>query len=424
MRLKEYPAIGEQVWREELPNGLRLTVAPKRGFRKNLFFLAVNYGGADRRFKLGSGWVDTPAGTAHFLEHRMFALEDGDAMTAFSKRGALANAFTSPDMTAYFVECSDMLRENLELLLRLVSTPCFRAEDVERERGIIAQEIRMTEDDPEDVMYYALSRALYSASPLREPVAGTRESIELITPETLRSAWGAFYTPSNMSLVAVGDLDPRFVRDTALKTLPEAAAPPVERAKELPESPEPVTMRVEHEMDVGAPIFLAGAKTATGLWGREGVKYELTANIALSILLGAASPLYGAMYGDGLINETFGYDFENAAGHSSLSFGGETQNPEIVCLRVMEEAARLASGGIDEGFFARRKKTAYGGAIRALNSFDNICYNVAAADFSGYDYFETAKILDSVTSEDARSFLALNILPERTAISIINTKGR
>ncbi len=422
MRLKEYPRVGEQVYTDELPNGLRIAVVPKRGFRKKLLFLAVNYGGADRCFRLGIDWLDTPAGTAHFLEHRMFEQPEGDAMTVFSQRGAMANAFTSPDMTAYYVECSEDLEENLKLLLKFVSEPYFTLEQVERERRIIAQEIRMMEDDPEDLLYYTLFRSLYARSPLREPVAGNRESIELVTPELLYDCHRAFYTPSNMCLVAVGDIDQNKVRDIAESTLPGVNAPAVERRKPASESPLPENVRQELTLDVGAPMFLAGAKTRPGLAGRESVKFELTASLALSMVMGAASPLYCSLYSQGLINETFGYDFENTAGFSTLTFGGETKDPGLVALRVMEEAERLSSGDMDPRFFARRKKTAYGGAIRALNSFDNICYNISAACFSGYDYFETADVIDSVTPEDVRAFIAQYLQPERTAIAVIRNK--
>ncbi len=424
LKKREYAAIGETAYTAETEAGLRVTVVSKPGFRKSMAFLAVNYGGADREFTLAGEPFRTPSGTAHFVEHRLFEVEgEANAMTTLSRRGANANAFTSPDMTAYYFECTDSFFENLRLLLKFVSTPYFTEEGVDRERAIIAQEIRMTEDDPEDAMYYAWLRCLYAAAPLRESVAGTVESIDEITAETLYTAHRAFYSPRNMALVVVGGQDPKKVLDMAGELMPETLAPMPVRKPPKPEGPKPLKMRTEREMDVGAPMFLAGAKTKSGLLGRDSVKFELTATLALSTVLGVASPLYRELYDAGLINETFGCDFENTAGYSQLSFGGETQKPEYVCMRVLEEAANLAAKGIDPAFFARRKKTALGAALRSAGSFENICYNVAAGGFSGYDYFGTVDILNTVTAEDVRAFLAEYMTVEKCAISIINKKG-
>lgn len=425
LKKREYPRIGESVYAGELPNGLAVTVMPRPGYKKSMAFLAVNCGGADRSLYLDGAKRSVPPGTAHFAEHRMFELPDiGDAMTVLSQRGANANAFTSPDMTAYYFECGDGFYDHLELLLRLVSTPCFREEDVDREREIIAQEILMTEDDPEDAMYYALLRALYAKAPLRDPVAGTVESISGITADTLRDFHRAFYVPANMSLVVVGNQDPEKIRDMAEKLTPSGPAILPKRDARERESEKPVEYRVESDGEIGAPMFLAGAKTAMELRGRESVRFELTAELALGCLMGTASPLYRRLYDQGLINETFGYEFENVAGCSHLTFGGETRDASLVCLRVLEEAATLASRGIDPDYFARRKRTMYGSCIRALNSFDSICYNAAAGSFEGYDYFDTLAVLDTVTQQDVRAFLAEYLTPERTCVSVVNKKGR
>lgn len=423
LKKREYANLGETAFTGETSAGLAVSVVPKPGYRKSMAFLAVNYGGVDRDFRLSGKLVRTPAGTAHFVEHRLFEVEGGaNALTTLSERGANANAFTSPDMTAYHFECTDSFFENLELLLKFVSTPYFTREDVERERGIIAQEIRMMEDDPEDAMYYALLRCLHRRPALYEPVSGSVESVEEITADTLLTAHNAFYIPRNMALVVVGDQDPARILAMAEELLPDRLLPTPVREYGPPEGPLPLRVSSEREMDVGAPMFLMGAKTKSGLLGRESVKFELTASLALSSLLGEASPLYRELFESGAINDTFGYDFENTAGASLLSFGGESQKPEYVCMRVLEEAADLAAKGIDPRFFARRKRMALGSALRALGSFENICYNVAAGGFAGYDYFDTVNVLESVTAEDARAFLAEYMTLERCAVSIIQNK--
>lgn len=423
MKKREFPRLGEMVWQEELESGLRVAVVPKPGYGKSMAMLAVDYGGADRSFELDGRRYDIPAGVAHFLEHKLFEQEDGvNALTALSERGANANAFTSPDMTAYHFECSDMFFEDLELLLKFVASPYFTDESVERERAIIAQEIRMMEDDPDDAMYYALLRCLYGNSPIRENVAGTVEDLEKITAQTLYTCHRAFYTPSNMTLVVVGNQDPGRVADMAGEVFRDSLAPRARRIPPKAEEPFPVESRTVREMDIGAPMFLAGARTAGGLRGRESVRHELVASIALSGLLGSASGLYRELYDRGLINETFGYDFENTAGCAHLSFGGETHAPDEVCLRVFEAAADIAARGFDADFFERRRKTTLGGAIRALNSFESICYNVAAGTFAGYEYFDTPGIIDAITQEEARSFLSTYLTPDRCAVSVVNNK--
>lgn len=417
---KEYGRIGEHIWGGILENGLRLVVIPKPDYNKSMAFFATNYGGSDRKFKANGEWTETPAGVAHYLEHKMFDMEGGEnALTLLSSRGASANAFTSSDMTAYHFESIDKFYENLETLLKFVSVPYFTGESVSKEQGIISQEIRMVEDEPDYAVYYGLLRSLFKKNPVRDPVAGSVESIAEITPETLYSCHKMFYTPSNMILVVVGNQSPEKVRDMAEDILKTGPSVPPERDYGGKEGIKPVTSRCEQSMEVGAPLFLAGAKTKPELYGTDGARFEIVAAIALSILLGSASPLYSKMYAEGLINETFSFDFEVTSGVSFLSFGGESKNPDKVYERIIEEAQRLANAGIPKDFFTRRKKSAIGSEIRALNSFDNLCYNTAVSSFYGYDYFETLNIFDTVTENDICEFLKEYFTPDRMAISII-----
>jgi predicted Zn-dependent peptidase len=417
---REYGRIGERVWRDTLENGLRLTIIKKPDYSKSMAFFATNYGGSDRKFKVNGQWHDTPAGIAHYLEHKMFDVEGAEnALTTLSGRGASANAFTSSDMTAYHFESIDLFYENLETLLKFVSIPYFTEESVNKERGIIAQEIGMVEDDPDYAVYYGLLRSLFKKNPVRDAVAGTVESIGEITPETLYSCHKLFYTPSNMTLVVVGNQDPERVRDMAEEILPKGPSATPERDYGGKEGMKPHTQSRETTMEVAAPIFLAGAKTKPELHGSDGARFELIADIAMSTLMGTASPLYNRMYADGMINETFGYDFEVTSGVSFLSFGGESKCPEKVFETVMEEAQRLVSQGIPEKFFLRRKKSTMGGEIRALNSFDNLCYNTAVADFYGYDYFELPYVFDSIEANDVSEFIRDYFIPENMAVSIV-----
>ena len=421
MELKEYGGIGESVCYDTLPNGLRLIVVKKPDFKKSMAFFATHYGGSMRRFQVGGEWRDTPAGVAHFLEHKLFDLENGEnALTVLSKRGASANAFTSSDMTAYHFESVDQFDENLDLLLRFVSVPYFTEASVRKEQGIIGQEIRMTEDDPDYAVYYALLEKLFAHNPVRESVAGTVESIAGITADTLYQCHGAFYRPSNMALVAVCGESAEKIRDMAAAALPRNPAPAPVVDFGAAESEKPAGRHAERVMAVGSPMFLAGVKTGPDLRGKASAKLELTAGLALSTLMGRASPLYSRLYSAGLINDTFSYEFEISSGVSFLTFGGESRDPQAVFSAVLEEAGRFAAGGCGRELFERRKKSAYGHALRALNSFDSVCYNVANAAFSGYDFFETAGMLASITPEEAMGFVGKYLTPERAAVSIVH----
>ena len=226
---KEYPRLGEKVFRRTLGNGLEVIVVSKPRHAKRYAFFATRYGGMDMRFRLSGAWQDTPAGIAHYLEHKMFDTQEGNALQELAKNGASENAFTSCSMTAYYLTCTEKFYENLRILLSFVSVPYFTQESVEKEQGIIAQEIRMVEDDPDWRVYANLMECLYQESPVRFPVAGTVESIRQITPQTLYDCHRAFYTPSNMVLVCVGDVDPDRVAAEAEAILPGEAGGDVER---------------------------------------------------------------------------------------------------------------------------------------------------------------------------------------------------
>ncbi len=417
---REYGKLCETVWSDTLDNGLRLTVVSKPDFKKSMAFFAVNYGGSDREFFVGSDLRTTPAGIAHFLEHKMFDMEgEENALTILSGRGTSANAFTSSDMTAYHFECIDMFYENLETLLTFVSTPYFTEDSVNKERGIIGQEIRMVEDEPDYAVYYGLLKGLFKSNPVREPVAGSIESISQITADTLYELHHLFYTPSNMVLTVVGNQDPEKIRDMALRILPKEYSPVPKKyfgGKEKIKPNEPMTMQV---MEVGAPLFLAGCKAMPDVWGYTGARYEITAALALSALMGQASPLYNSMYSKGIINETFSYDFEVTSGVSFFSFGGETENPELVAETVFKEAERLVKNGLPKDYFERRKKSAIGSSLRVLNSFESICYDTAVAGFYGYDYFGTFDMFSKITEDEVLDFLRRYLRPENMAISIV-----
>ena len=229
MDKKLYPRIGEEVIWVTLDNGLPVCIVPKKGFSRKYALFATRYGGMDMRFRLNGQWLDTPAGIAHYLEHKMFDTEDGNALQELAMNGAEPNAFTSNAITCYYFDSTEKFYENLEILLSFVSVPYFTDESVEKEQGIIGQEIGMIEDNPEWQVYKQLMQSLYHTSPARTPVAGSVESIRKITAQTLYDCHRAFYTPANMCLVVVGDVEPQQVLDIARRVLPKDSGELIER---------------------------------------------------------------------------------------------------------------------------------------------------------------------------------------------------
>ena len=421
MKQKFYERIGESVYQETLPNGLQIFVVPKPGYTKKYAFFATRYGGMDTRFQLDGQWLDTPAGIAHYLEHKMFDTEEGNALQELAKNGAEPNAFTANAMTGYYFDSTDHFEENLEILLSFVSVPYFTEESVAKEQGIIGQEIRMIEDNPDWQIYTRMLQALYSKSPARTSIAGTVESISHITAETLYDCHKAFYTPSNMVLTVVGDVDPIHVVDLARRILPREGGPVIPR--DYGDEPETVAEReTSCAMEVSCPQFLAGFKCRPAQDGEEYMRLALIGDMACDILLGDSSPLYLRLYDAGLINTSFGGSFEMMPGIAYLYAGGDSKDARAVTAAIQKEAERLVREGIDEDFYQRIRKASFGANLRGLNSFENIAVSLSEGYFHDYDPFRFPQVFDSITKSDVEAFLRDNILPERMVLSEITPK--
>ena len=263
MNEKSYPRIGETVLEKTLPNGLKIFIVPKPQHRKKYAFFATRYGGMDMQFIRNGEKCDTPAGIAHYLEHKMFDTKDGNALQVLSQNGAEPNAFTSNAMTGYYFDCTEHFEENLRILLSFVSVPYFTDESVEKERGIIGQEIRMVEDSPDWQVYERLLACLYRSSPARVPIAGTVESIAGITAETLYDCHHAFYCPSNMALCVVGNVDPHTVIALAEEVLPRERGEEIARCYGEEEDDVAAQKETVTQMEVALPQFLVGFKCET-----------------------------------------------------------------------------------------------------------------------------------------------------------------
>ena len=419
MKRTDYPAIGETLYTGELPNGLPIFVVPKKGYRKSFAAFVTNYGGADRRFVLEGERKDTPAGVAHYLEHKMFDMPEGNALMLLEATGANANAFTSEGMTCYHFTCTQGFEEDLRTLLRFVSTPYFTQESVDKERGIISQEIRMYEDDPDDQVYMNLMRLLFAANPLRDDVAGTVRSIQDITPQVLSDCHRMFYCPSNMALCVVGDVDPEMVHAVAAEVLPAEKSPVPGRDYGPAEGPDPVEKRCERHMEVSAPIFLAGLKLGAEPRGPEGQRERLLGSLALRCLYGRSSPAYLDLYGQGLLNATFSAGADYAAGEGFVIFGGESRDPDRANEALLAAAEAVGKNGFDPALFERQKRAVYGGRIRALGDFRGLGVAMAEGCFAGYQPLDGFEALKTITCDDASAWVREHMDPGRAALSVV-----
>lgn len=419
MKKREFPALRECYLEERLENGLLVRVVPRPGFAKRFAFLATDFGSVDTRFSFEGRHYEVPAGVAHYLEHKMFDLPEGNAMDIYAQYGGSNNAFTNYTMTAYYVECSDCFEENLQTLLRMVTTPYFTEESVEKERGIIEQEIRMYEDSAGSVCFENLFAAMYVHHPARVPIAGSVESIAGITAQTLYDCHKAFYDPGNMMLCVVGDVDAEQVLELAKANTPQGVH---ERAVRDYGAAEPMTCamsQIRKKMEVSMPTFAIGFKCPPAQNGWEAERMELIGDLASELLIGESSELYQRLYEEGVIDADFSIEFEHMKGLALLVAAGDSETPEQVLEEILTQAQRVGREGVNRKQFERLKKSMLGRRMRALDSFEGVCYEMCTCCFEGTEYLEYPELFQTVTAEDVELFIRENVTKERAAISII-----
>ena len=417
---KAFPTLGERYYEQVLENGLTVRVLEKPGFAKKYAMIMTDFGSIDTAFTVDGVRYETPAGVAHYLEHKMFDLPDGNAMQQFAQYGGSNNAFTSYSVTAYYVECTEHFSENLGVLLRMISTPCYSEQSVEKERGIIAQEIKMYDDSAESVVGENLMRAMFHSDPVRVPIAGSVESIAEITAQTLTLCHKTFYDPSNMILCVMGDVDAQAViRQAEEQTIESCGVHPVRQygPEEQMSCPQ---ARIEKKMEVSMPTFSIGFKCESVASGPETMRLEYIGAFAAELVAGEASALYARLYESGLIDSDFSGGFERVKNAALLEFSGDSSQPDTVLEEILREAERIGTQGVDREHFRRLKKAFIGRRLRDLDSFESTCYRLCVCFMDGAEYMEYPKIVDAITAEDVEEFIRRVIRKERASISIIS----
>ena len=421
MKKMEYPGLGENVCRCVLPNGLTVMVVPRPGFTKRLAYFVTDFGSIHTEFTLDGVEHRVPAGIAHYLEHKMFDLPGGrDVSAEFAALGASVNAFTSYDVTAYYFSCTEHFEENLKLLLEFVSTPCFSEESVAKEIGIIDQEIGMDADNPDSACFRNLMTAMYREHPIRVEILGGCEDIRKITPELLHQCHKAFYTPGNMMLCVVGDVDADRVADIALEMLGNQPRPVGQKLRPWQEDMTVAEPYRRAAMEVAMPMFNLGFKCEPTGTGEAAIRQEIIGDLAAEALFGESSALYLKLYEEGVIDSSFGGGFETIDGMAMLLCSGDSDDPETVREQVLLAAERIARDGVDESAFQRMKRSAFGRRVRDLDSFNSTCFRLCAYKLTDFDYFEFPRVYESITIPEIQEFLHRVVRSERCALSVID----
>ena len=419
MNLTEYPRLAEQLYRCELSNGLQVMVVPRPGFQRKIAYFVTDFGSLDRHFRWkGQEWT-VPQGIAHYLEHQMFHLPDKDPSAEFTALGAGVNAFTSYEKTGYYFTCTDNFDACLKLLLEMVSTPWFSEESVEKERGIIDQEIGMYADNPESQNYAHMLEVLYPGTEIANPVLGTRETIRQITPELLKLCHEAFYSPANMHLCVIGDVDPQTVSRIALDCLGSELRPIAEKFPQPLSEMTCTAALQENHMQVAVPNFYIGFKAEPAGRGESSMREEVIGDLAAEAVFGESSKLYLELYEKGIIDSSLGGGYETYGNYAFVSCSGDSEEPERVRSAILEWAAKLAEQGIEEEEFNRTLRSFLGRRLRGLDNFDSFCYSICSYYLRGVDYLRFPEIYESIRAEDVRELIARVFRPERCTMTVV-----
>lgn len=415
-------ALNERYYEIDHESGLKIYVMPKENYSSAYAVFGTNYGSIDTRFKRSDSdeWTTVPEGIAHFLEHKLFESEDLDAFTRYAKTGASANAYTSFDKTCYLFQCSDNFDASLEILLDFVTHPYFTKETVEKEQGIIGQEITMYYDVPGWMSTFNLLKLLYHNHPVRIDIAGTVESIAQITDKLLYDCYNTFYNLNNMVLAVVGNVTPEQVTAVCDRMLKKAEPLEIERSFEA-EPRDIAGSYNEYNLSMSMPVFSFGYKEKCEKPIQE-IKTIVETNILLEILAGETSALYNSLFEEGLINSSFSKEYFIGYGYEAIIFDGESENPKAVSEAIKKETARLKKEGIDENQFEAVRRSLYGREIMEYNDIDSIANGFVSAHFGGYSVFDAVEIYKSVTKEDIEKRLSQVMDEQYSALSVVKEK--
>lgn len=429
MKKISFDQLQENLYYEKMSNGLDVYILPKKGFNKTYATFTTKYGSIDNHFVPlnEEEFVKVPDGIAHFLEHKLFEKEDGDVFQQFSRQGASANAFTSFTRTAYLFSSTTNVERNLETLIDFVQDPYFTEKTVEKEKGIIGQEITMYDDNPDWRLYFGVIQNMYKNHPVKIDIAGTIESITPITKDMLYQCYNTFYHPSNMLLFVVGSVDPDQIMNQIRSNQEKKdyeKMPEIKRR--FDDEPETVAEKKQVlKMNVQSPKCLVGLKAPEPhQQGKEMLRQELSMNVFLDMLFGKSSTYYSELYNDGLIDETFHYDYTQENGFGFLTVGGDTEKPDELAEKVQSLLLKAKQQSLftEEGL-ERTKKKKIGAFLRAINSPEFIANQFTRYAFNEMDLFEVVPTLESLKFDDIQTVASTIISEERFTVCQVVPKS-
>lgn len=416
---------GEELYYGKHLSGLGVYIIPKKDYSKAYAIFGTRYGSVDSKFVVPgeSELTEVPDGIAHYLEHKMFDQPDGsNVFDKFSKYGGNANAFTSFNMTAYLFSATQDIEKNIETLMDYVQSPYFTEESVQKEQGIIGQEIRMYDDNGNWRLFFNFLDCLYQEHPVKKDIAGTVESISHITPEYLYKCYNTFYNLSNMSIVVAGNVDPVKIAKVIENGVKKNEPFEEEIKKVYPNEPKEILKSyAEQSLSVAMPLFMLGFKdTDTGFGGERLLKKSIEMNIILKMIFGKSSKLYKDMYEKGLINNSFSFEYTMQPDYGFTAIEGESSNPKAVYDAVMREVERVRAEGLSKDDFERIKKVIWGDYIRSHNDIENYAGTFMRMLFMDIDYFNFIDAYKLVTFEDIQKRFDEHFVKERSALSVVN----
>ena len=418
MQIIENSKVKEKLYIEKLENGLTIMIIPKKGVQKKYVIWGTNYGSNDSKFVVPGETQETevPKGVAHFLEHKMFEQESGvNSLDTLTALGVDANAYTTNDHTAYLFECTENFYPALDELMDYVQHPYFTDENVEKEKGIIGQEIMMYDDYPEWRVYLNALEAMYHEHPVKLDITGTIETISHIDKEILYKCYNTFYNPSNMVMVVCGDFEPeKLLQEIKNRLIDKKANGEIKRI--YPEEPEDIVQeKIEQKMDVSQPIFVIGIKDKLADT-KERVKKHIAIEILLNMILGKSSKLYKELYDEGLLFSTPSLDYEYATGYAHILITGQSPDPEKVYERLKKTVANMK---IDSTEFNRIRKRIYGEYIKEYNDVEDIARMFLSDFFKEMNSFDFLEEITVINEEYVEQVLKDVFNDKKMVISVI-----
>ena len=421
MKIIESSKIKEKAFIEKLENGMKVIIIPKKNTKKKYVIWGTHFGSIDNRFIMPQTGEEVfiPDGVAHFLEHKMFEQPDGsNSLDTLMALGLDANAYTTNDHTAYLFECTDHFYDGLDELMDYVQHPYFTDENVEKEKGIIGQEINMYDDDPGWQLYMNIMDCLYKENPIKLDIAGSIESISKITPDVLYKCYNTFYHPSNMIMVLCGNFEPeKLLEEVKKRLLPKENQSEIKRIYPPKEDTINKTEKTTN-MEVSTPMFMIGYKDIENSQENR-IQKHIAIEILLNMIIGKSSDLYQELYENGALLSQPDLDYEWSSQYAHILISGFSKTPELVKQKIDETIQKMKDNGLNKEHFNRIKKKIYGDYVIEYNSISDIGRMFLAdsiKNINGFDYIEE---FETVTKEYAEAVLNDIFKVENEAISII-----